>query len=84
MRQVAKTVLADTGSIKIKVDEQLKKAGITRTKLANLMDVDYRVVRNLLNGTTKRVDMELWCRLCYALECDLPDIMEYIPPPKEK
>lgn len=83
MRQVAKTVLADTGEIKIKVDALLKKAGITRTKLANLMDVDYRVVRNLLNGTTKRVDMELWCRICYVLQCDLSDIMEYIPPPKD-
>lgn len=29
-----------------------------------------------------RVDLAVLSRLCYALECDLSDIIEYIPPKK--
>lgn len=83
MRQVANLVLADTGSMKIKVDEVLKKNGVTRSKLAKIVGVDYRVINRLCGGEAMRVDLDLLTRICYAMECDLADIMEYIPP-KEK
>lgn len=77
-------VLADVGHIKINVDDLIEKAGITRTKLATLTGVDYRVIRRMCSGESSRVDYDLLCRICYALECDLPDIIEYVPPKKSK
>lgn len=82
MRKVANTVLSDTGQVKITVDGLIKKLGISRTKLAVLLDVDYRVVKRLCSGETQRVELDLLSRVCYALECELSDIIEYIPPKK--
>ena len=82
MRKVAETVLADTGEVKVTVDALIKKMKITRTKLAGLIDVDYRVVKRLCSGETQRVELSLLSRICYALECNLSDIIEYTPPKK--
>jgi putative transcriptional regulator len=83
MREVVNLIRADTGSVRMKVDELLVSNGITRSKLARLVDADYRVVVRLCSGKAERVDLDLLARVCYALECDLPDIMEYIPPAKQ-
>lgn len=37
-------------------------------------------VRSYCNNTIQRLDMAVLARLCYALEFDVTDIVEYIPP----
>lgn len=80
MRNVINLVKAETGSVRVKVDELLAAGGITRSKLARMVGADYRVVVRLCGGEAERVDLDLLSRICYALECDLPDILEYVPP----
>jgi putative transcriptional regulator len=82
MREVINVVRAETGSMRIKVDDMLKKNSISRSALARHIGADYRVVTRLCSGNAERVDLDLLTRICYALECDLPDIMEYVPPAK--
>lgn len=36
-----------------------------------------------MKNEVQRVDMAVLARLCYALECSLTDLMEYVPPTKE-
>ena len=81
---VDKIVVADDGEIRIKIDDILKKENITRSRLATAMGVDYRVVRRLCKGETSRIDFHILKRLCYTLECEVQDIIEYIPPKKSK
>lgn len=77
---VDKVVVSDDGEIIIKIDDILTKENISRSRLATAMGVDYRVVRRLCKGETSRIDFHILKRLCYTLECDIQDIIEYIPP----
>ncbi len=81
MRDVFNHIRAETGSIRIKLEKLMEANGVTRSKLARLVDADYRVIGRLCSGQAERVDLDLLSRICYALECDLHDILEYVPPP---
>ena len=80
MKIYADVVFAKAGSIKIKLDDLIKKEKITRTKLARMLNVDYRRIRALCKGETSRIDFDLLTRICYTLECGVADVIEYIPP----
>lgn len=77
---VDKVVVADDGEIRIKIDEILTRENISRSRLARAMGVDYRVVRRICTGETSRIDFHILKRLCYTLECEIQDIIEYVPP----
>ena len=36
------------------------------------------------DNEVQRLDIAVLARLCYALNCDLNDLLEYIPPDKTK
>ena len=39
-------------------------------------------LKHYYDGSIQRLDIAVLSRLCYALECDLHDLLEYIPPSK--
>ena len=39
-------------------------------------------LRNYRDNKVQRLDIDILLRLCYVLECDLTDLIEYIPPAK--
>ena len=60
------------GSIRIKLDEMIKKQGISKNKLAHRAEMQ----RTQLT----RLDTAVLARLCYALDCKIEDLLEYVPP----
>lgn len=70
----------DLGKIKLHLDEIRKKQNISINKLACRAEMQRSQVRSYCNNTVQRLDMAVLARLCYALECDVTDIVEYIPP----
>ena len=70
----------DLGKIKLHLDEIRKKKNISINKLACRAEMQRSQVRSYCNNTVQRLDMAVLARLCYALECDVTDIVEYIPP----
>ena len=72
----------DYGYIRIKLDELIKKQSISISKLAFRSETQRTQLKAYLHGDIMRVDLAVLSRLCYALQCDLSDILEYIPPNK--
>lgn len=72
----------DYGYIRIKLDELIKKQNISISKLAFRSETQRTQLKAYLRGDILRVDLAVLSRLCYALECELSDILEYIPPQK--
>ena len=70
----------DFGEIKLHLDETRKKQNISINKLACRAEMQRSQVRSYCNNTIQRLDIAVLARLCYALECDMTDIVEYIPP----
>lgn len=70
--------------IKIKVSDLLEKYQMKRRHLAELSGIRPGTVSELYYETIKRFDVETLNRLCKAFDCQVGDILEYIPDDKYK
>lgn len=68
------------GHIKIKLAEVMKEQNISINKLAFRAEMQRTQLKAYMRDDVQRVDLSVLSRLCYALECDLHDLIEYIPP----
>ncbi len=76
-------MINDFGVVKIHLGELLDKSGMSKNKFCNLAQMQRSQVKNYCNNTVSRVDLETVARICAVLECDITDLLEYIPS-KEK
>lgn len=65
------------GKIQINLDKMLKSRGITVNKLATLVDSRYETIKSYVDNNIQRTDLDLLARICYALNCNLNEIIEY-------
>jgi len=70
----------DYGHIKLNIQEIMKEQNISINKLAFRAEMQRTQLKQYINNNVQRVDISVLARLCYALECSLSDLMEYIPP----
>ncbi len=71
------------GHIHIKLDEIMKKQNVSINKLAFRSEMQRTQLKAYIRNEVQRVDISVLARLCYALECSLDDLLEYIPPNEE-
>lgn len=76
-------VEVDYGFIKIKLKELMAEQNVSINKLAFRAEMQRTQLKAYIKGDIQRVDLSVLSRLCYALECDLNDLIEYIPPEKQ-
>ncbi len=67
----------DYGQIVLKLDDMLKKKNITTYELSTSANIRFQTVKKLREDTATRIDFNVLAKICYALECDVPDIIEY-------
>ena len=72
------------GTIRIKLADILKEQNISINKLAFRAEMQRFQIRNYCRNNIQRLDIAILSRLCYALNCDLTDLLEYIPPQSKK
>lgn len=72
-----KEVKIEKGYYVFKLKEVLKKRNISINKLMRDTNTDFKVIKRIMNGDTIRIDISVLARLCYYLECDITDILEY-------
>lgn len=68
------------GHINIKLKDIMLEQNISINKLACRAEMQRSQVRAYMNNSIQRLDTSILSRLCYALDCDLFDLIEYIPP----
>lgn len=69
----------DYGYIKINLDKIMKEQNISINKLAFRAEMQRTQLKSYIRGEIQRLDMDVLARLCYALECSLNELIEYIP-----
>lgn len=69
----------DFGYIKIKVNELIEEKGISKNKLAHRAEMQRTQLNQYCNNEITRLDTAVLARLCTALECNIEDILEFIP-----
>ena len=68
------------GKIKIRLEDILKERDISLNQLSFRAEMQRTQLRNYRDNKVQRLDIDILLRLCYVLECDLTDLIEYIPP----
>lgn len=69
------------GKIRIKLKQLLEQKGMTRFRLHTLTGIKYEIIdRYYKDYNIVRVDLGLLSRICYVLECNIEDLMEYDQP----
>lgn len=74
--------MAPCGTIRIKLHEQIEVKGISKNKLSQRAEMQRTQLNNYCNNKISRVDIDVLGRLCTVLECEICDILEFIPPEK--
>lgn len=70
----------DYGTIQINLEKLMKDRGLNKTKLSYMSELTRVQIAKLCKGEAQRFDAGTLARLCYALNCSLSDLIEYIPP----
>lgn len=70
-------MLKKYGKVKINIKDIMQKKKITRNKLAKLTGTTYNVIKRYYNAQLYKIDLDVIARICYALNCEIADILEY-------
>lgn len=68
------------GQIRFKLQELMERRNISMNQLSFRAEMQRTQLRNYRDNKIQRLDIDILLRLCYVLECDLNDLIEYIPP----
>ena len=71
------------GTIKIHLNELIKKRGISKNKLSHRAEMQRSQINHYCNNEITRLDIDVLARLCTVLECEIGDLLEFIPSEKE-
>lgn len=72
------------GRVCLKLDKVMKMQNVSINKLAFRSEMQRTQLKSYRDNSVQRVDLAVLARLCYALDCDLNDLLEYIPPQKKR
>lgn len=63
--------------IKICLEEILQSKSISRYELAKRTGIQYQIIDNYYKNKVVRYDSYVLDRICYALDCDISDIIKF-------
>lgn len=73
----------DYGRLEIRLDELLKKKGLSKNKLSHKAEMSWKQIDNFCNNNITRLDVFVLCKLCTVLECKIEDLLVFYPPEKK-
>ena len=65
--------------IRLTIAEYLSKIGMTRYELSQKAQIRYAILDNYYKNKVVRYDSDVLNRICNALQCNISDIVAYIP-----
>ena len=72
--------MEEYGTIRIKLDELIRKAGISKNKLSHKAEMQRSQINNYCNNEITRLDIDVLARICTVPHCEIGDLLEFIPP----
>ncbi len=68
------------GKIKINLSDLIQQQGISKNKLSQRAEMQRTQLNNYCNNTITRLDIDVLARLCTILNCEIGDLLEFVPP----
>ena len=79
-KRVYKMKDIDYGQVRLNLQEIMNEQNISINKLAFRAEMQRTQLKSYIKNDVQRIDISVLARLCYALECSLSDLIQYIPP----
>ena len=67
----------DYGGIRLHLRELMDQQGINRNQMAKRIGSRFEVVDKWYSGELEKLDMDILARLCFVLDCQVGDLLEY-------
>ena len=68
------------GTIKIKLDELIKRSGMSKNKLSHKAEMQRTQINNYCKNEITRLDIDVLARICTVFDCKIEDVLEFVPP----
>lgn len=68
------------GTVRIKLASVIEEKGISKNKLSQRAEMQRTQLNNYCNNTISRLDIDVLGRLCTVLDCEIGDLLEFVPP----
>ncbi len=69
------------GKVNIVLSKLMDKYDISIYQMAKLTNLKYTTIKSYYyNNPITRVDLDVVAKMCYVLDCDIKDILEYTRP----
>lgn len=68
------------GTIRIKLDELLKESDLSKNMLSHRAEMQRTQINNYCRNQISRLDIDVLARLCTVLNCEIGNLLEFIPP----
>lgn len=82
---LVKKVLLKYGHIEVKLSKVMDEQHVTRNRLTTLVGGRFQVIDRYYRGENiQMVDLDLFARICCVLHCELSDLLEYVPEPRDE
>ena len=72
------------GTIRIKLDELIEQQSISKNKLSHKAEMQRTQINNYCNNNITRLDIDVLARICTVLDCEIGDLLEFVPPDNKK
>lgn len=69
--------MANRGTIKIHLEELLNESGLSKNKFCQRAELQRGQLNSYLRNSITRLDIDVLSRMCYTLDCQISDILEY-------
>lgn len=80
MRNYYGEPMRNYGTVKVRVEELRKAAGMSKNELSYKAEVQRAQLNRFCRNEVTRLDTDVLARFCYAFNCSIGDLLEYIPP----
>ena len=72
------------GHLEIRLAELIEEKGLNRNKVSLKAAMNWRQVDRYCENDIPRLDTFVLCKLCTALECEIQDLLVFVPAEKEQ
>lgn len=68
------------GTVRLRLRELMDRQGINRNQMSRRIGVRFEVVDKWYHGEVEKLDLDILARLCFVLDCQAGELLEYNGP----
>lgn len=72
------------GTVRIKLEELIEESGLSKNMLSHRAEMQRTQLNNYCKNRITRLDIDVLGRLCTVLNCEIGDLLEFVPPEKKE